>query len=190
MEFLGDAVLGLVVGEFLYMRFPEDEEGELQKKRAALVNRTALARLARELDLGQFIRMGRGDDLSGLRNLDSVLSDTLEAIVAAVYLDGGIDAAHRMIGRHFGPLIEGISTCGGNGDFKSALQELAQARLKVTPTYRLLETWGEDHCRTFAVAVCLGDEIAGQGTGGSKREAAQDAARDALTRLGAYLGIG
>lgn len=180
LEFLGDAVLGLVIADLLYARFPEDEEGELQKNRAGLVNRGALARLMRKLGLGQFIRMGRGDELSGCRDRDSILADTLEALLAAVYLDGGFAPVKKLIERHFRPLVELCSVREGTDDCKSALQEKAQADLGITPTYEVVDHWGEEHCKVFSVAVYLGDEMAGLGTGRNKREAAQNAAREAL----------
>ena len=127
MEFLGDAVLGLVIGHVLYRRFPDDEEGELQKKRASLVNRAALARLMRRLDLAGFIRMGKGDEMSGCRELDSILADTLEAVIAAVYLDGGFEAAEKMIEKHFYPMIQSCGTRDGTEDYRSLLQERVQA---------------------------------------------------------------
>jgi len=183
MEFLGDAVLGLVIAGILYRQFSDDEEGELQKKRSSLVNRSALAHLMRRLDLARFIRMGRGDEMSGCRDRDSILSDTLEALVAAVYLDGGHAVAHKIIEKHFYPMIETCSTRHGLDDFRSVLQEKVQAEHGITPDYRVIDEWGEDHQKTFAVAVILGDDVAGQGTGSNKREAAQDAARDALEKL-------
>ena len=183
LEFLGDAVLGLVIADILYREFPGDEEGELQKKRASLVNRAALARLMRQLRISNFIRMGRGDDLSGCRNRDSILADTLEALVAAVYLDGGFSDAKRLIERHFYPLIERCSTRDGMDDYKSILQEKAQAVIGITPTYEVVDQWGEEHCKIFSVAVYLGDKIAGVGTGKNKREAAQNAASEALKTL-------
>ncbi|HMK35132.1 MAG TPA: DNA/RNA nuclease SfsA [Desulfomonilaceae bacterium] len=183
LEFLGDAVLGLVVADILYREFPDDEEGELQKKRASLVNRAALAQLMRKLDLSEFIRMGRGDELSGCRNRDSILADTLEALVAAVYKDGGFAAAENMIQKHFYPLIMQCSTRDGLEDCKSQLQELAQADLGITPTYEMVDQWGEEHRKTFSVAVYLGAKIAGRGTGRNKREAAQNAAKEALLQL-------
>ena len=183
LEFLGDAVLGLVVADILYHEFPEDEEGELQKKRASLVNRAALAQLMRRLELANFIRMGRGDEISGCRNRDSILADTLEALVAAVYLDGGFEKAAHMIQKHFYPMIRRCSTREGLDDCKSVLQERAQARLGITPTYEVLDQWGEEHQKTFSVAVYLGNEIAGRGTGKNKREAAQNAARQALITM-------
>jgi ribonuclease III len=183
LEFLGDAVLGLVVADILYREFPEDEEGELQKKRASLVNRSALARLMRQLDLAEFIRMTKGDEMSGCRDRDSVLADTLEAIVAAVYIDGGIAAAADMIERHFYPLIERCATRDGLDDCKTLLQEKAQAMLGITPTYEMVDQWGEEHQKNFKVAVFLGSEEAGQGVGRNKREAAQKAASEALRIL-------
>jgi len=183
LEFLGDAVLGLVVADVLYQEFPEDEEGELQKKRASLVNRSALAQLMRQLDLAPYIRMGRGDEMSGCRDRDSILADTLEALVAAVYLDGGYRDAKKMIEKHFYPLIERCATREGIEDCKSLLQEKAQAERGVTPTYQVVDQWGEEHCKTFSVAVYLGEEVAGLGTGRNKREAAQNAARAALESL-------
>lgn len=183
MEFLGDAVLGLVIADILYVEFPDDEEGELQKKRASLVNRAALAQLMRQLDLARFIRMGRGDELSGCRNRNSILADTLEALVAAVYLDGGFIKAKKMIERHFYPLIERCSTREGMEDSKSLLQEKSQAKFGITPTYEVVDQWGEEHRKTFSVAVYLGEHVAGMGTGRNKREAAQNAARTALAQM-------
>lgn len=183
LEFLGDAVLGLVIADILYHQFPEDEEGELQKKRASLVNRSALAELMRSLDLARFIRMGRGDELSGCRDRDSILSDTIEAIIAAVYLDGGYDQAAGMIVQHFLPLIDRCSTGDGLADCKSLLQEKVQAQSGTTPSYHVVDEWGEDHSKTFSVAVYVGNEVVGVGTGKNKREAAQNAAREALEKF-------
>jgi ribonuclease III len=183
LEVLGDAVLGLVIADILYRRRPEDDEGELQKKRASLVNRAALAQLMRQLDIARFLRMGKGDEISGGRENDSILSDTLEALVAAVYLDGGYSGAETMIEKHFYPLIEGCSTRNGIDDFKSKLQEKTQAALGVTPTYRVVNQWGEEHRKNFQVAVFLGQDLWGEGEGNSKKEAAQRAAREALANL-------
>lgn len=183
MEFLGDAVLGLAVAHILYGEFPEDEEGDLQKKRASLVNRAALARLMRQLDLSRFIRMGRGDEMSGCRSRDSVLADTLEALVAAVYLDSGFPEAYELILRHFYPLIDRCSTRDGMDDFKSLLQERVQSLLGITPTYHLVDEWGDEHAKTFSVAVCFDRTVAGRGEGRNKKEAAQNAARVALDNL-------
>jgi ribonuclease III len=183
LEFLGDAVLGLVIADTLYDEFPEEEEGELQKKRASLVNRAALAGLMRQLDLGKFIRMGKGDEISGCRDRDSVLADTLEAVIAAVYMDGGFEPAKKMIQKHFYPLIEGCSTRDGLEDYKSLFQEKSQAQLGITPTYDVVDQWGEEHDKTFAVAVYLQGDLMGRGIGRNKREAAQNAAKEAMRKL-------
>lgn len=183
LEFLGDAVLGLVIADVLFSEFPEDEEGELQKKRGSLVNRAALAQLMRHLNLARFIRMGRGDELCGCRDRDSILADTLEAIIAAVYLDGGFESVREMIEKHFYPLIERCATREGMNDWKSVLQERAQAEFGITPAYEVIDQWGEEHQKHFSVAVYLGEFVAGIGTGRNKREAAQNAAREALSRL-------
>lgn len=188
MEFLGDAVLGLVIAEILYKQFPRCEEGDLQKKRASLVNRAALARLMRQLDLARFIRMGRGDEMSGCRDRDSILADTLEAIVAAVFLDGGYEAAKKMIEKHWYPCIKGCDTRTGTCDYKSMLQERVQAQLGITPRYELVDQWGEDHSKAFKVAVLFGEDIAGQGVGKNKKAAAQNAARHALESMTAHAG--
>ncbi|MBM4328912.1 MAG: ribonuclease III [Deltaproteobacteria bacterium] len=185
MEFLGDAILGLIVADILYGKFPKDEEGDLQKRRASLVNRGALAQLMRQLDLARFIRMGRGDEMSGCRERDSILADTLEALVAAVYLDGGFNAARRMIARLFGPLIEAMPSREEIEDYKSRFQERVQADLGITPHYEVMDEWGEEHEKTFKVAVFLSSLIAGLGVGRSKKEAAQAAAHAALQSLAA-----
>jgi ribonuclease III len=183
LEFLGDAVLGLVIAEVLYFEFPEDEEGELQKKRAGLVNRSALAQLMRQLDLAEFIRMGKGDEMSGCRDRDSVLADTLEALIAAVYIDGGFEASRRVIVDHFYPLVEKCGTRVGMEDFKSLFQELAQSKFGLTPTYETVNEWGEDHKKNFEVAALMNGQVVGSGAGKNKREAAQRAAQDAMQNL-------
>jgi ribonuclease-3 len=183
MEFLGDAVLGLVAARILYDSFPDDEEGELQKKRAVMVNRNALAQTARRLELAPFIRMGKGDDLSGCRERDSILADTVEAILGAVYLDGGLEEADKVFRRHFEWLIQKTVSGEPQDDYRTMLQEKVQAVLGVTPRYRLLDEWGEDHCKTFLMGVLTGDDVVGRGSGRNKREAAQNAARNAWEHL-------
>lgn len=183
LEFLGDAVLGLVIAEKLYQEFPEFEEGDLQKSRAKLVNKTTLANLARDLGIAKFIRMGRGDELSGCRDRDSILADTLEALIAAIFLDGGFLAAKAFILNAFSDLIEFLNSGQDAYDYKSVFQEQIQSSLGITPTYHVVAQWGEEHCKTFVVAVKVGDNAVGQGTGRNKREAAQNAARNALDGL-------
>jgi ribonuclease III len=183
LEFLGDAVLGLVVADMLYQEYPDAEEGGLQKKRASIVNKKALARVMRRLNLGKFIRMGRGDELSGCRDRDSILADTLEALIAAVYLDGGFERATEVIEKHFYPLVSRCATAEGIEDCKSLLQEKAQGQLGITPTYQVMDQWGQDHQKTFCVGAYLGNEVVGVGKGRNKREAQQNAAREALSKL-------
>lgn len=180
LEFLGDAVLGLVIGRMLYQEFPSFEEGDLQKTRAKLVNRTSLANLSRQLGLGDFIRMGRGDEMSGCRDRDSILADTLEAVTAAVFLDGGFPSVEACIERLFQDLVELRGNEQEEDDFKSALQEKTQSCVGVTPVYHLVEEWGEEHSKMFSIAVHVAEEVAGVGTGRNKREAAQNAAKQAL----------
>ncbi len=185
MDFLGDAVLGLIIADILYEKYPEANEGDLQKKRASIVNRGALARLMRNLGLAQFIRMGKGDEISGCRDRDSILADTLEAILAAIYIDSGFKKIYEVIQRHFFELVEDASDTNRIDDSKSRLQELTQAELGLTPSYEVLEEWGEEHRKTFCVAVYVGENLAGKGEGTSKREAAQMAAKKALGSYGA-----
>ena len=185
LEFLGDAVLGLIIADILYEKYPEANEGDLQKKRASIVNRGALARLMRNLGLAQFIRMGKGDEISGCRDRDSILADTLEAILAAIYIDSGFKKIYEVIQRHFFELVEDASDTNRIDDSKSRLQELTQAELGLTPSYEVLEEWGEEHRKTFCVAVYVGENLAGKGEGTSKREAAQMAAKKALGSYGA-----
>jgi ribonuclease III len=182
MEFLGDAVLGLIIAEMLYREFPSFEEGDLQKTRAKLVNKTSLANLSRQLGLGNFIRMGRGDEISGCRDRDSILADTLEAVTAAVFLDGGFSAAETCIEQLFRELMERRGSEQDEDDYKSALQERTQSCTGVTPIYQVVEEWGEEHCKMFSVAVHVGEDVAGLGTGKNKREAAQNAAKEALEK--------
>lgn len=181
MEFLGDAVLGLIIANILYEEYPEANEGDLQKKRASIVNRGALARLMRNLGLARFIRMGKGDEISGCRDRDSILADTLEAVLAAIYIDAGFAKVYEVIERHFFDLVEVARDTDKIDDSKSRLQELTQAELGLTPSYEVLEEWGEEHRKTFCVAVYVGENIAGKGEGASKREAAQMAAKKALS---------
>lgn len=183
MEFLGDAVLGLVIADILYHRYPDSNEGDLQKRRASIVNRSALARLMRTLGLAQFIRMGKGDEISGCRDRDSILADTLEAIIAAIFIDAGFSRAYQVVETHFFEMVEYANDAANIDDSKSRLQELTQAELGLTPSYEVLEEWGEEHRKTFCVAVYIGNNLAGTGEGASKREAAQIAAKNALGSL-------
>ncbi len=182
LEFLGDAVLALTVSELLCRTFPESSEGELSRRRAALVNARQLAALARKLKLGDYLLLGKGEERQGGRKKTSLLADALEAVLAAVFLDGGLAAAQHLTCRWFGPLIRQQDVLAWQ-DYKTALQELVQARYKIAPTYRLLEEGGPGHARYFRVELRLGDQPLAQGEGPTKKLAEQQAARRALEIL-------
>jgi ribonuclease III len=182
LEFLGDAVLGVVVTDLAYRNFGEMPEGELAKLRAAIVNMGTLAVVARELGLGGEILLGRGEELSGGREKASILADALEAVLGAVYLDRGIEVTARVIRRLFWPRIEAYARGEGERDYKTGLQELAAQDLGRIPEYRILER-GPDHEKEFTASVFVGGRELGTGTGRSKKEAEQRAAREAFTRL-------
>lgn len=179
LEFLGDAVLALVSSDLLMKRFPEQPEGELSKARAAIVNEAGLASIADRLTLGQWIFLGRGEEQAGGRQKRSLLANAFEALVGAVYLDGGFEAAYRVVGRLIEPSLADVPAAA-NKDFKSRLQELAQAKLQMAPSYTVLSERGPDHAKTFEVAILIGDKEYGRAFGRSKKEAQQNAAEQAL----------
>ncbi len=183
LEFLGDAVIGLVAADVLYHRFPEKREGPLTAMRAYLVRKETLARFARNIDLGPHIIMGRGEEESGGRERDSVLSSTFEALVGALYLDQGLPAAVDFLLPFFRPELEHLQTDQRTKDAKSRLQEWAQAKLRLTPSYVTVSASGPDHDRMFTVEVRIGGKTYGRGHGKSKQQAAQAAAQDALERI-------
>lgn len=178
LEFLGDAVLGLVVTDHVYAAYPELQEGELAKVRASVVNAEVLAEVAIEVELGPCLRLGKGEDASGGRHKTSILADALEAVIAAVYLDGGIEAARNTVMRLFGARIAGAADGPGGDDYKTRLQELAAQRFDRLPRYSV-ESEGPDHAKRFYATVTLGGQPRGYGEGGSKKQAEQAAARDA-----------
>lgn len=178
LEFLGDSVLGLVVTDTLYRTHPDLPEGQLAKLRAAVVNSRALASVARSLDLGAFIRLGRGEEGTGGRDKASILADTLEAVIGAVYLDQELEAASELVHRLFDPLIERSSNLGAGLDWKTSLQELTASEGLGVPEYTVSET-GPDHEKTFTAAARVGGVVYGTGTGRSKKEAEQQAAEAA-----------
>ncbi|HEX9695621.1 MAG TPA: ribonuclease III [Actinomycetota bacterium] len=182
LEFLGDAVLGIVVTDALYANFPDLAEGDLAKMRAALVNMTVLADVAKEIDLGTDVLLGRGEEMTGGRDKPSILSDTLEAVFGAIYLDMGIDAASRVILQLFLPRILGRVEGGTVQDYKTSLQEMAAARMGSLPEYRIVES-GPDHAKRFRATVRLAGREFGSGEGRSKKEAEQAAAHVAVERL-------
>lgn len=182
LEFLGDTVLGLVVTEALYRRHPDQSEGELAKMRAATVSQRALAAIARELDLGSYVLLGKGELATGGNDKDSILSDTLEALFGAIYLTHGLDGARRVVETLVDPTLAIAAHLGAGLDWKTSLQELA-ARLDLgTPEY-VCEGVGPDHARTFTARIVLAGQVRGTGTGTAKKLAEQEAAADAYRAL-------
>jgi len=182
LEFLGDAVLSLTVSNLLLVSFPQSSEGELSRGRAALVNARQLAVLARQLDLGIHLLLGRGEEQQAGRDKPSLLADALEAVLAAVFLDGGLKAAAGFTHRLFAPHLESLAAPSWQ-DFKTALQEFTQARYKTSPTYQLLSESGPGHARHFLVEVTLLDRPLARSEGRTKKQAEQGAARQALELL-------
>lgn len=178
LEFLGDAVLDLTVGHMLMERFPSLREGQLSVTRSQVVSESGLSALAMELGLGDWLYLGKGEDRSGGRFKPSILADALEAVIAAVYLDAGFHAAWTLVERLFERNIESVEETGFY-DFKTRLQELAQARLKATPIYRVVGTSGPDHAKMFEVCVEIKGREWGRGSGPSKKRAEQLAAANA-----------
>lgn len=179
LEFLGDAVLGLVTGQYLYEHYPHQPEGWLSKLRAAVVCEKTLARLARDLDLGNQLRLGHGEEKTGGRNRDSVLSDAMEAVIAAIYLDSDLDTVRAWILKR---LVKEIHQAAADPtrDYKTTLQELAQRLGHETVEYRVLEVTGPDHNRVYTVQAMWQGKMLAQGTAGSKKQAEQNAAHKVL----------
>lgn len=182
LEFLGDAVINLIVGHILMHRYPDLKEGDLSRSRANLVNESQLATMARSFDLGLYIQLGKGEIQTQGRDKNSILADTFEALMASVYLDGGLEAAYRIIKINFQPLIDHLQDTAGNLDYKSQLQEKVQVEHNSMPDYSIIREEGPDHDKTFWVTLKVID-IETQGSGKSKKAAEQDAARRALEIL-------
>ncbi|MBW1809368.1 MAG: ribonuclease III [Deltaproteobacteria bacterium] len=183
LEFLGDAVLGLIVSEKLMDSHPDVSEGELSRLRAALVNELQLSKAARDLALGQLLRLGRGEEHSGGRNKTSILADLYEAILGAIYLDGGLNEARKFIFQSIADQIETVEVGSSGFDPKSRLQENFQRQGEKPPSYEVISTEGLDHCRSFTVCVKVNSVELGRGVGRSKKEAEQAAAQAALDKL-------
>lgn len=180
LEFLGDAVLGLAVTDLLIRRLPEATEGELTRCRARLVNTGALAKKARQLGLADLVVLGKGEEKTGGRRKPTILAAVLEAVLGAVFVDGGFEAARDVVERLFAADCRGEDPARREEDAKTSLQELTQQRLKCLPLYETVRVEGPDHAREFLVEVLVGGRVLGRGRGRSKRVAAQDAAREAL----------
>lgn len=182
LEFLGDAVLNLIVGHLLMERYPDLKEGDLSRMRANLVNESQLASIARKMDLGSHIQLGKGEVQSKGWEKKSILANTYEALVAAVYLDGGFDGAFRLIEGAFSSLLDSVARSSANSDYKSQIQELVQMKYQKIPQYTVSHESGPDHDKTFHVELKVG-RIRTKGVGKSKKAAEQDAAKKGLEIL-------
>ena len=181
LEFLGDSVLGMVVADHLYRTHPDMPEGELTRTRAALVCEESLHDVAKSLNLGEYLRLGKGEDAGGGRSRPSILADATESLLAAVYLDGGIAQARRLIRKL---ILDQEREKAVDRDYKTALQELVQRTPGSAIAYRLVKETGPDHCRVFVMEVTIGGTAAGQGEGRTKKEAEQMAAKAAIESFG------
>ena len=181
LEFLGDSILGMVVAEYLYKNFPNRPEGELTRMRADMVCETSLAAVAAQLDIGKHLLLGHGEEQGGGRTRASILADAVESIIAACFIDGGMEAARKFIQRFV--LVEVPVTKLHNTDYKTALQELVQQKKNQVLSYHLLAESGPDHDKRFEVEVKLNGKVVGVGSGSSKKRAEQDAARVAMEVL-------
>ena len=188
LEFLGDSVLGIVVTETLYLAHPDYSEGRLAKLRAAVVNARALAEVGRGIALGGHIKLGRGEESTGGRDKASILSDTVEALIGAVHLSGGIEVSSVLVHRLFDPLMEAASALGAALDWKTSLQELAAEHSLGVPEY-VIDDEGPDHAKTFTARVRVGTQLYGNGVGHSKKEAEQAAAETAYGEIAASQGV-
>ena len=183
LEFLGDAVLELAVTDYLYKNYP-NPEGDLTAWRAALVNAKTLAKIAEELNFNQYILLSRGEAKDTGKARQVILANAFEALLGALYLDGGYEESAVFIGKYILPILPAIIKEQSYKDAKSLFQEIAQDKRGVTPKYSVLKEWGPDHAKTFRMGVFLGDELAGEGEGVSKQDAEQEAAKDGLMKLG------
>lgn len=181
LEFLGDAVLDLAMSDLLMRRFPARSEGDLSRMRAALVNSTVLAEKAAALNLGELLRLGKGEARSGGRTKPSILAGAFEALLGAVYQDSGYEAARRLVEKYFGADLTEKKL--GQHDFKTRLQEISQMIFRTPPTYRLVEEIGPDHDKQFVTEIAVGGTVLGRGAGKTKKQSEQEAARLALAEL-------
>jgi len=183
MEFLGDAVLNLVVSEYLMKTCPDSTEGDLSRLRAAVVSEPALAAIARDIGLGRYILLGRGEEQTGGRDKGSLLANCLEALIASIYLDTGKESADAFVIRFFENIIQKTCASRGTLDHKTKLQELCQERLRQLPEYKVVSESGPDHQKQFEVEVWIKGQVSGRGIGRNKKEAEQRAAKEAIVRL-------
>lgn len=183
LEFLGDSVLGFVVSEHLYQKYPNHPEGDLTNFRSSLVNARTLSEISQKLSLGKFLLLSKGEEATGGRERQYILANTFESLLGAIYLDNGIENARSLISRELLPELDEIINKKLYKDFKSAFQELSQEKRNITPTYRVISEEGPDHNRTFTVGVFLNEEQIAVGSGKSKQLAEQEAASSAIAKL-------
>lgn len=179
-EFLGDRVLALVIADMLFQAYPRSDEGDLARRLNSLVRRETCADVAADLALGEAVRLGVGERQSGGRRKEAILGDIAEAVIAAIYLDGGFNAVYPVVRHIFGPMFAEDRELIAFYDHKTQLQEIVQSRYKVTPTYHLLQSHGPDHAKTFEVEVRMQGQILAKANGSSKKDAEQSAARAAI----------
>ena len=181
LEFLGDAVLDLAISDLLMRRFPDKSEGDLSRMRAALVNSSVLAQKATAINLGPLLRLGKGEERSGGRQKESILAGAFEALLGAIYRDGGYDAARGVVERYFATDVREKKL--GLRDYKTRLQEISQMLFRAPPTYRVVSETGPDHEKRFVTEITLGGKVLGQGEGRTKKQSEQEAAKQALYEL-------
>ncbi|OGD83204.1 ribonuclease III [Candidatus Curtissbacteria bacterium RBG_13_40_7] len=182
LEFLGDSVLSLIVSRFLYLKLPTSSEGKLTTLRASLVRTETLSKISQILSLGTFLKLSKGEEDTGGRYNPSILANTFEALIGAIYLDQGLSQTQKFIDKYILEDWQSLTQAAVT-DYKSKLQEVLQQRYHQSPAYRLLTAWGPDHARQFQIGVYLENKMLGRGNGKNKQEAAQNAAKEALTRL-------
>jgi len=191
LEFLGDAVLDLVIAELLINRLPGATEGDLSKAKAQLVSEPMLSQIAKEIEIGRFVLLGKGEELTQGREKPSILADALEAVIAALYLDGGFEEAKAFVERCFERSLQDLTKPSGaepsapaHSDYKTGLQELCQKKFETLPVYELLRESGPDHQKRFEIQLFISGRVISQGAGRTKKEAEQMAAKEALKQLG------
>lgn len=183
LEFLGDSVLSIVISDYIYRKFLDLDEGDLTKIRASIVCEDSLAIAAKRIDLGGALYLGKGEEHTGGRKRKSILADAFEAVIGAIYLDGGIEEARKFIRETLASIIEDGIQGRLNRDYKTEFQEYAQRNGEVAIRYEIIDQTGPDHCKEFEAAVFVDENLCGQGIGSSKKEAEQEAAQDALEKL-------
>ncbi|MDI3311936.1 MAG: ribonuclease III [Thermoanaerobacterium sp.] len=184
LEFLGDSVLSIVISEYLYKNRSDLEEGYLSKYRAEIVCEPSLARCAREIEIGKYLNIGRGEEMTGGRNRDSILADAMEALIAAIYLDSDLKTVSEVVLRLFDKIIKEVLSGLIYRDYKTKLQEVTQKMGSERVTYKLIDEYGPDHNKMFVIEVFVGENRLGKGKGRSKKEAEQYAAMEALSKMG------